>query len=399
MSDAAYKPARQPRAIVRITSPAGNNPSAASNLEVDDWISWEVTNNIYYEADTFRVSLALSALPPERDAYWFSVQTQIFVEILAGFPADPANPNPVELPSLIIGRADDIEIDPVAGTLTLTGRDLTAVFIDNKITATYENEHVRDIVKSLASSHGLTAVVVGANDFAGTLYKRTQVHMQADRSEWDLLTWLAREEGYACFVKGFDLHFEPVPARSKDPYLLQWNKPDVSHGYPTSNVMELAFSRSLTVSRGISVTARSPSLTKKFPVVESYPSQPKSIQPGKPTPFGGVQNYGYMLPAGQTATQVLKYAEATYRQIVSHEMKLHAELPGDDVLSTEMMLKVQGSGTAFDQTYFPMEIVRRMSFEEGYRMTVSAQNVSPDNAPAVEPVLIKTTAAKQAAAS
>jgi len=360
--------ARQPRAVVRV-----------GGVPMDGWESWEVTSNTYNEADSFRVSFAISALPATMGADWFASQTQMFVEVLAGFPTDPANPNAVELTSLIYGRVDDIDLDMVASKLTLTGRDLTAVFIDAKITSTFENQHVADIVTQLAQSHGLTPVVTGGTDIAGTLYKRTQVRMQADRSEWELLTWLAREEGLVVYVTGNELHFEPDDRDSGEPYLLYWEPANSTFGAPQSNAVHVSFSRSLTVSKGITVTARSPSITKKVAVVESYPAAPKNIQAGKATPFGGVQTFSYTLPAGRTATQVQQYAEATYRQIVSHEMKLNAVLPGDGILSTKASLRVQGTGTAFDQDYFPHEIVRSMSLDDGYLMTVSAKNTSPAN--------------------
>lgn len=359
---------RQPRAIVRV----GDAP-------VDAWESWEVTSNTYNEADSFRVSFAISALPTDMGANWFSTQPQMFVEVLAGFPTDPANPNAVELASLIYGRVDEVELDVVASKVNLTGRDLTAVFIDSKITSTYENQTSSEIATLLAQSHGLTPVVTATTGTAGTLYKRTQVRMQADRSEWDLLIWLAREEGFVVYVTGQSLHFEPDDRESGEPYLLYWVPASASFGAPQSNAVHVSCSRSLTVSKGITVTARSPSLTKKVAVVESYPSSPKSTQAGKAGPFGGVQTFSYTLPAGRTATQVQQYAEQTYRQIVSHEMNVHATLPGDGLLSTKVVLRVQGTATAFDQDYFPHEIVRSMNLNDGYLMTVSAKNTSPDN--------------------
>ena len=128
---------RQPRAVVRV-----------NGAPMPGWVSWEVTANTYYEADTFRVSFATSAMADQtapawgaldkslgrklKAADWFSQQAEIYVEILAGFPSNPADPSANELSSLIYGRVDDIEFDPVSTMLSLTGRDLTAVFIDTR---------------------------------------------------------------------------------------------------------------------------------------------------------------------------------------------------------------------------------------------------------------------------
>jgi hypothetical protein len=362
---------RQPRALVRL-----------NDAIVPGWVSWTVANNTFYEADTFRVSFAASALPASNNAAWFAGQRETFAEILAGFPSDPANPLPFELMSLIYGRVDHIEYDPVATLITLTGRDLTAAFIDAKLSKDYANQRSSDVAASLAAAHGLTPVVTQTRDRIGTYYKHDQVRMQADRSEWDLLAWLSREEGFVCYVSGRTLYFGPDPRSTDNPYVIQWQPPSAAGGAPVSNVMELSFSRSQTVAKGVAVTVRSPSLTKKTPVVQSYPSAPKAIQAGQASPFGNVQPYYYTVAAGQTAVQVQQYAQRKYQEIISHEMKLRARLPADDLLTVATPIRVTGTGTAWDQLYYPREITREMAIDEGYSMTVEAQNHSDDQVPA-----------------
>ncbi len=75
---------------------------------------------------------------------------------------------------------------------------------------------------------------------------------------------------------------------------------------------------------------------------------------------------------------MLRYAVAKYGEIIAHEMKLRARLPGDNVLTTKNVLRVEGTGTAFDQIYFPNAITRAMSLDEGYTMTIEAKNHNPD---------------------
>jgi len=47
-------------------------------------------------------------------------------------------------------------------------------------------------------------------------------------------------------------------------------------------------------------------------------------------------------------------------------------------------IPVTGTNTVWDQTYFPESIQRRMNFEEGYRMSITAKNHS-DEVELVEP--------------
>jgi hypothetical protein len=57
---------------------------------------------------------------------------------------------------------------------------------------------------------------------------------------------------------------------------------------------------------------------------------------------------------------------------------LHAEMPGDNLLTGNRSVAVRGTGTALDQDFFPDSVRRSMSFQEGYRMSLSAKNISAD---------------------
>lgn len=364
---------RQPRALVRL----GTFPGTI----VPGWLSWSASNNSYFEADTFRITFSASALASANNANWFSTQKEIFAEILAGFPQDPTNPQPNELQSLIYGRVDNIDFDPRDGQITLSGRDLTAAFIDNKIADDFQNKTASDIAGMFAEKRGLAPVVTDTSTNVGTYYTRDQVSLTADRSEWDLLCLLARQEGFVVFVFGQSLYFGPDTRNDGDPFVINWQPPTATVGTPIANVKGLKFSRGLTVSKGITVTASSPSLTRKTPVKQSYPSGAKNIGAGKSSPFGAFQQYFFTLPAGKTPVEVQAYAKQKYDDIVSHEVKMSATLPANSTLDVSTRIKVQGTGTAFDQIYFPRLVTREMDDKIGYNMSVEAQNVSADISP------------------
>ncbi|MGH8218989.1 MAG: hypothetical protein ACREUT_10565, partial [Steroidobacteraceae bacterium] len=319
------------------------------------------------------------------DLAWFAKQAELFLEVLAGFPADPGAPDASELTSLIYGRVDSIEPDFGQGLLTLPGRDLTAVFIDTKLTKQYSNQTASQIVSAIASAHGVSAnvtttrAIVGSPVFAqvGTYSLRSTVHLTTSNSEWDLIAWLARESGFVAYAQGKSLYFGPDPLPSATPYLITWQPAPSSGGPPSSNTEGLAFSRSLTVAKGIAVTAQSGSFMGPV-ITRSYPRPVRSIKPGQASPFGPTQGYLFTMPAGKNAQQVEAFAEAMYREIAAHAMKVHGELPGDTVLAKTMPIRVQGTGTAWDQLYYPRSIVRRMSMEEGFAMEFDAQNSTPE---------------------
>jgi phage protein D len=377
---------RQPRAIVRAFAPGDAALAAALSdgptamlvqTAVSGWTEWTVSNNSYFEADTFSVTFAVSALPASNDADWFSEQPEIFVEILAGFPSNPSKVIANELTSLIYGRVDTLDFDPTATAITLTGRDLTAAFIDKKGTDQYQNQKAFQIVEQLAQSHGLSCLATVTKKMVGVLANDQWVLMQTSLSEWDLIARLARDEGFVVYIQGDSMYFGPDGRAGSEPYLIKWTPATDSQASPVANVRNLSFSRAMTVAKGITVTVRSAQHFKKAAVVRSYPSAPKAIQAGKASPFGNVQTYYYNVESDLTPERVENRAEQLYNQIVQHARKLSAELPGDLLMNVSTPLTVTGTGTAFDQTYFPRLITRSMSASEGFTMSVEALATTP----------------------
>lgn len=358
---------RAPRGIVKI------------NGEVmPGWFKWEVDNNTFYQADTFRARFAISALPAANGAKWWSEQTEIFVEVLAGFPANPESFSASELISLIYGKADDVTYDPVMRQIEISGRDLTSEFIDTKTTEKYQNLTASQIATKLAEKHGLTPVVTKTTTKAGKYYEIDHATLTDERSEWDLLCYLAHSEQFIVYLKGKELHFEPAPKESQNPYVLRWEPPVLNErGYPIFNGTNVSFSRNLTVSKGVVVTVRSWNSKSKKAFSVSYPTRrARSTLPGKASP--SAQNYFFTIP-GLTQEQALQKAQAKHHEISQHEMRLSAAMPADNLLFVTEIIQAQGTGTAFDQTFYPESIRREMSFDDGYRMSVSAKNVSPEN--------------------
>lgn len=362
----AQAAARRPRGLVKINGEI-----------VEGWVAWEVDNNTFYAADTYRMQFAVSAMDKNHGPDWWAAQSEIIVEIFAGFPADPENYSATDLQSLIYGLVDEVNYDPVSATIDLYGRDLTAKLIDTKTTEKYRNMTASQIATALASKYELNPVVTATKEKAGRYYDLDHDRMTDERSEWDLLTYLAHEEGFAVYVKGRDLHFEPVPSESQDPYVLQWESATDDRGYAIFNGKNIAFSRNLTLARGVTVTVRSWNIKQKKAFNVTYPThKAKGTAPGQSN--ARTQNYYFTRP-NLTPEECLKLAMAKHREISQHEMRMTATLPADNILGVKDVIQVTGTESAFDQIYYPDSIVRRMSVSDGYLMTITAKNVNPEN--------------------
>lgn len=359
---------RQPRGAVKV-----------GGSVVPGWIEFEVTSNATYSADQFSVSFAISALPVDFGPQFWSEQKELEVELFAGFPDDPEHFGPSDLQSLIVGRVDEIGFDPVARTIQVHGRDFTSLLIDAKTTEKFPNQSASRIAETLAKRHGLTPVVTSTEGLAGTYYQIDHVTLSTERTEWDLLNYLAHEVGFVAYVKGRELHFEPKPDDgTADPFVLKWEAPTEERGYPVFNGTRLSFSRHLTVSKGVIVQVRSWNAKSKAGFTATYPKHGKGIQPGNATTKGDAQLYSYTIP-NLTQQQADERAQKLYREIIAHEMRLDAQMPGDVSLTIADRVQVTGTGTNWDQDYYPESITRRMSMGEGFTMSLAAKNHDPNS--------------------
>ena len=346
---------RQPRTIVKV-----------GGERVPACVSWSVLSNSYEQADTFQITLAASALPPDRDANWFSSQLALEVEIFAGFPPNPLQYDETTLQSLIYGRVDSVELDPVSAQLTLSGRDLTALFIDAQVTLQFQNMTASMVAAKLAAAHGLQAVGPKTKRPIGKSYAHDNVSLTAQRTEWDLLAALAREEDFLCYVSGKTLYFAPRLQGPALPYELRWARDE--NGNPAANVSSLQLSRDLTVAKGVTVEARSWNSKQGKKFTARYSNAPGGGKGQKPTHT--VERNG-LDQAG-----VKRLAKQKFDEVAQHEMKLRARLPADHLLTPTDIVSLTGTGTNFDQGYLIDSITRSMSLSEGYVMEVSAKNIN-----------------------
>jgi phage protein D len=359
---------RHPRSIVKIggavyacfANPADN---INAPMPMPGWIEWEVENNSFFAADRFSVSFAVSALPDGRKEDWFVQQEEITVEIFAGFPADPDNYDTGQLQSLIYGQADEVEFDPVRRVIHLSGRDLTGRMIDTKVTDVFVNRTTADVARMMAAKYDLLPRITDSKIDFGKYYANNINAQLRSGSDWDVLCQAAHLAQFNVYVSGHELHFEPPTDSNQPTYMLQWQSDPF-----TFNGTHLHFTRSLILAAGARVTVRSANQKTGKVAQGIYPQSAPS----------SAQQYTYKF-ANLNPEQAQARAESLYKEIAQHEIKLRAELPADLDISTQTVLQVSGTGTIFDQKYYPDAVTRRMSFHDGFTMSVTAKNMTDSN--------------------
>jgi hypothetical protein len=348
---------RHPRGIVRVNGELFTG-----------WLEWEVENNIYYQADTFRVVFAIGALPSGRDADWFTTQQSLRIEIFGGIPPDPTNYTSADLTQWIAGFADEVEINFASQEMYLHGRDYTALLIDAQTIENWVNQTSSTIVNKVAGIFNLSTVdsngkstISETKTKVGDFVEISTSHLTTGKSYWDLLTYLANREQFIIYVSGNNLYFQPPVDSLSEPYVLQWNTDPFSF-----NGMHVTASRNMVLANNIQVVVKSfhrgigQTVTAIYPA--TVPSGAKLIR----------RKFSSLTQEAATMK-----AKAIYQQMMQHEVKLEAELPADDLLTTAQSIKL--AGTAFDQIFYPSEVTRRMNVHDGYTMKLKAKNISPQN--------------------
>lgn len=321
----------------------------------------QVTGTNHYGADRFRVSLALSADPAMGAAFWAG-SGDLALEVRAAVDGRSA--------SLVEGLIDRIDLDPVQGVARLEGRDRTALLIEARTQETFANRTSSEIATLLAGRHGLAADVAPTSTPVGRYWQLEHDRLTLNQfsravTEWDLLIGLAGREGFDVWVTGSTLHFRPAAAIAVIGAVL---RPVWTANGPAT-VTDLRLDRSLTLARDIEVVVKSwnSRLGRGF---EQTARASRGNQRG-----GRVQRYVYIVP-DLTLDAALQLAQQRLTELTRHERVVVADMPGDVTLDARDMVRVEGTGSAFDQDYF-VDTIERSFNPRGFRQTVRGRNISP----------------------
>jgi phage protein D len=348
----------------------------ANGTQITGVIDAEVRSNNHYGADRFSAAVALGTDPSAPAGFWAS-QTDIQVDVQ--FSLDGG----ASFQSLIVGAVDSVAIDPIIGHIQIHGRDLTAGLIEARTQETFANRTASEIATILASRHQLVPVITQTTTPVGRYYQSehdriTLGQFSRATTEWDLLVFLARQEGFDVFVQGQELHFQPA---SDAPALAQVIRP--------TDVTELRLERALTIARDIEVTVKSwNSRTQSaFTQTARAARQQGAGQGGGKS--GPPQRYVFVLP-NLTPDAALKFAQRKLQELTQHERVIEVSMPGELSLSPRSMLILDGTGTEFDQAYFVDTVERRLHYENGFTQHIRAKNTSPRSQTTVPADIVAT---------
>lgn len=333
-------------------------------------LSASITSNSYYHASEFALTFAASA----RAGAWWDVSPPWVLDVQVS--TDGASYS-----TLLSGEADTIAYDAATHMLSVAGRDFVAALIETKTQESFQNQTASEIAKTIAARHNLSADVAATTALAGTFYQQDHVRLTLGQfaratTEWDILTYLAQNEGFDVWVEGRTLYFQPQPAPgSPDFTVAVTTTPD---GATLANVEQLRCLRALTLAKDIQVEVHSwdsrhqRGFTKTARAIGAKTAaiQKASNQVGTVT-----QRYVFVRP-NLTEDQALQLAQRMLEQLGRQERNVEIEMPGEMTLSPRSQVAVTGTGTSFDQLYW-VDSIRREITVKGFRQSLRLKNHSP----------------------
>lgn len=337
--------------------------------ELAGWLYLETEENEFSAPDTFRATFAMAGLPADRAAAYWAAVKEAEVEFFMGKPADAANYTPEDLVSVFLGKVDDVDLDWTERTITISGRDLTAPMIDTKTSEKFVNLTSSAIVAKIAAKHGLEFDGETTTTKAGRFYEIDHVDINDQRTEWDLVTWLAREEGFSTFVQGRRLVFKPRDPDASPAFIIRNTFADGERD-PSSNYERLSTSRSLMLAGDLRVTVKSWHSKKKATFTKT------AVRRGGGG--GPRQDRTYTIP-GLSPDEAQAKAEAILKDLSRHVMRLDYEGAGRETCHVSDTILLEGTDTLFDGIYFPAQIVRRISKDDGWTWRIEAKNSPPED--------------------
>jgi phage protein D len=258
----------------------------------------------------------------------------------------------------------------MTGSVHLDGRDRTTPLIETRTQETFANRTASEIAVLLAERHNLTPCVSPTTTPVGRYYQDEHDRITLNQfsratTEWDLLVFLACHEGFDVFVEGATLYFQPATQPTDTPVLLR-----------PSDLIGLTLERSLTLARDIEVTVKSWNSRQSSAFIQKARA---ACRPGAGRSAGPPQNYVFVRP-NLTPDEALKLAQRKLAELTRHERVIELSMPGELAMTPRSMIMLDGTDSAFDQTYYVDMIERQLHLSGGFTQHIRAKNTSPRTA-------------------
>jgi hypothetical protein len=261
---------------------------------------------------------------------------------------------------LITGEIDTVDMDFIATTITIHGRDKSSKLHNQKSAEKWQNKTGSDIARELAGRAGLgTGKIEGGGKQAGKKLQQDYVKLTDGISFATVIHVLGQYDGARWFVdKNGQFNYQTGPGGGS--FSLNWSK-----GPPIrSDCLSLRVKLNVQAMKGVKVT------------VKSWHPKDKKTYTGKSSQGGGggsgsPNEYTYHIPT-LTQEQADQHAKSRAKEHARHAKQLTATVIGDPSIDASGSVTLSGTG-AGDGSY-QIDSVHHAFGMSGYTMTINAKS-------------------------
>jgi hypothetical protein len=336
------------------------------------FLDWTVNLNSTHQADDFTINLPFRidqnqtqnylVATPEKPSYLFT-KSDVLVEIFVGFPRNPENYQSSDLKRIMYGNMDTAELNlsNSGEVVTLTGRNRVAPFLDTKSTIKYQNMTSSAIAGMLAKKYGLATSITPTYTLAGKYFAGDSTVINSDTCEWDLLAFLADQEGFELRVWDNTLYFGPfekiIGNVTTDGLKYTWGQ----------NIVDLTITRSPHAAKNLIID------------VHSYNSKTgkhiKATAKKTGSSSGESFHQRYYYP-GLTQDQAQKKATSILNQLSKLEIIGTLDVVGHEKLTVDRLLLLNGLGTGLSNQYYVRKASHTFNMiSGGYQAQIDFSNL------------------------
>jgi phage protein D/phage baseplate assembly protein gpV len=269
---------------------------------------------------------------------------------------------------LFDGEIVEIEASFIAGkrVVVVRGFDRLHRLARGKHVVTYLNVTDADVVQQIASKCGLSAKVGPAKEVYPYLLQDNITHL-------DFLRRRSAAIGYLLFVRGKELHCEPL------------GEATAVAEFRLDETLREFYPRLTTVDQVDEVSVRSWDPDQKQPVVGKASNGQSSPQIGVERQGGAVAKKAFSMPASvmvadrpiRTQTSADGLAQATLNRRLGRFVEAEGVAEGTPALTAGVSVKLQGVGKRFSGTYFVTSATHTYDPDDGYSTRFMVSGYQP----------------------
>jgi len=258
------------------------------------------------------------------------------------------------------GLADNIAIDPINNTARILGRDYSSVLANSAYQVAFCNQTASEIVSYVAARHGFntnvsaTSTIIGS--YLGDDYNQVLLNAHSQiTSEWELLIYLARSEGFELFVDGRTLVFASSGS-------LPLNKISINVG----DAIAMKFYRNCPLSSQTILTVKSWNSWLAQALHYSDGNSSGQNIPDVPGLNADPGTAIAIVTPNLSSHDAERLANQHLRALTKRTLTVQIAMLGDMLLKPRDVLAISGCGNGFDANYTVLSVRRHFSTTSGF---------------------------------